>query len=262
MTYVAGEERRLKTYGMRSLFRRSVLVADFGKRVEKGGCGVLAEETPSASSLVLSSTDPASGRVSSVTLGVAVGAVNGGADDTAGDDPRPTIPMRNLAQTRQVELAADGKALEFTLEFAAEDGTPEDPADSVTAHGVEIPVEWLETYFPADSDWTVVVEQPAANPERAVWECFVAGLDPTDPAADFEIGIQAAPSGDGVLVSVPVPPARVATLDRTDDLPGIPGSWTPAGAFTNDSLSAVTNDFPDTPPAPARFYRVVLRVKE
>ena len=47
---------------------------------------------------------------------------------------------------------------------------------------VPVPYVWLESYFLAGSgDYEAAAFATAANGENTVWECYVAGLDPTNP---------------------------------------------------------------------------------
>ena len=51
-----------------------------------------------------------------------------------------------------------------------------------TTTPVSVPYAWLESYSLAESgDYEAAAFATAANGENAVWECYVAGLDPTNP---------------------------------------------------------------------------------
>ena len=69
---------------------------------------------------------------------------------------------------------------------------PENAAASsdVTAeNGTVVSGDWLEQYYPGQSDsFATVVNAIAAN-GRKVWECYIADLDPTDPDDDLVAGI-------------------------------------------------------------------------
>ncbi|MBR3582999.1 MAG: leucine-rich repeat protein, partial [Kiritimatiellae bacterium] len=50
-----------------------------------------------------------------------------------------------------------------------------------------VPVVWLDEYDLArDGDYEKAAAGAAAN-QRPAWECYVAGLDPTNPASDFKV---------------------------------------------------------------------------
>ena len=57
-------------------------------------------------------------------------------------------------------------------------------------NNVNVPVEWINSYADivaaAGGDKTAALQRTAAN-GRKVWECYVLGLDPTDPLDDFRI---------------------------------------------------------------------------
>jgi len=51
---------------------------------------------------------------------------------------------------------------------------------------VPVPCEWMDAHVPnASKDYRSAVNATAANGRNAVWECYVAGLDPEDAAAAF-----------------------------------------------------------------------------
>ncbi len=67
--------------------------------------------------------------------------------------------------------------------------TPSRPA-SVVVEGVDIPVSWLDenaadVIVAAGGDAARAAEAQAANGENAVWECYVAGIDPTSTTNHF-----------------------------------------------------------------------------
>ena len=55
---------------------------------------------------------------------------------------------------------------------------------------VVVPVEWIDSYVDivaaAGGDKAAALQRTAAN-GRKVWECFMLGVDPTDPSDDFRI---------------------------------------------------------------------------
>ena len=117
--------------------------------------------------------------------------------------------------------------------------------DATTGTEVPVPFDWLDDYGLAqDGDYEAAAAGTAAN-GRPVWECYVAGLDPTDPDDDFRVFIEirdGAPVitfdpdlNDGGLLS-----ERVYEVQGTTDL-GAP--WGPTNALS-------------------RFFRVTVRMKE
>ena len=72
--------------------------------------------------------------------------------------------------------------------------TPSKP-ESVIAEGVEVPVPWIdETAFPfvetAGGDYETAAKAMSANGVNKVWECYVAGLSPTNATERFEARIK------------------------------------------------------------------------
>ena len=72
--------------------------------------------------------------------------------------------------------------------------TPSRPA-SVVVEGVDIPVSWLDEnaadfVVAAGGDAARAAEAQAANGVNKVWECYVAGISPTNAAARFEARIE------------------------------------------------------------------------
>lgn len=67
----------------------------------------------------------------------------------------------------------------------------ENPPQSYETHDTPVPVpyEWLDKYGLGGSAATyeTAANATAANGVNAVWECFVAGLDPTDAGAFFQV---------------------------------------------------------------------------
>ena len=80
-------------------------------------------------------------------------------------------------------------------------------AASVVVEGVEIPIAWLDEaaasiVAASGGDYAAAAEAPAANGVNEVWECYVAGLDPTNAASRL-----------------------LATIDMVDGEPAV--RWTP-----------------------------------
>ena len=99
----------------------------------------------------------------------------------------------------------------------------------VAVEGVEIPFAWIETNAPAalaaaDDDYETAAKAMAANGANKVWECYVAGLDPTNATSRF-----------------------FAEIDATVDPPRV--TWTPDLKEGVDQAWGPTNEA-------SRFFRV------
>ena len=113
-------------------------------------------------------------------------------------------------------------------------------AASVFVEGVEIPVSWIDENAPsavasAGGDYEAAAKALAANGANKVWECYVAGLSPTNAAARFEarVGFE---NGEPVVTWNPdLGAARDYVVEGKTNL--VDRSWGP----TNEST---------------RFYRV------
>ena len=78
---------------------------------------------------------------------------------------------------------------------------------------VPVPYAWLLANCPDVVDeydvYEAVAKQPAANVRLTVADCYVAGLDPNDPAAEFKAVIEMV---DGAPVVTPSPDLKGARL--------------------------------------------------
>lgn len=61
--------------------------------------------------------------------------------------------------------------------------------------------DWFGKHFPEgkSGDAAAMLEQPAANPKYTIAEAFVAGLDPTDPEAEFRTEVSFNEKGEPVV---------------------------------------------------------------
>ena len=89
--------------------------------------------------------------------------------------------------------------------WVADFGWTSDLTETQTT-AVPVPYAWLLANCPDAVDeydvYEAVAKQPAANGRLTVEECYVAGLDPNDPAAEFKAVIEMV---DGVPVVTPSP---------------------------------------------------------
>ena len=90
------------------------------------GDEALSETTTGTSSITLTTSNAAAARLASVTINVVTGALHIATDDYS-DTNLPTINMRNLPQTRQVEVHTTGNRLDFTITLDASPIESEDP---------------------------------------------------------------------------------------------------------------------------------------
>ena len=113
-------------------------------------------------------------------------------------------------------------------------------AASVVVEGVEIPVAWLDENAPAavaaaGGDYEAAARATAANGADKVWQCYVAGLDPTNAEERFEarIGFE---NGEPVVTWAPdlneggTKSERVYTVEGKTNL--IDRSWGPTNEST------------------------------
>ena len=139
---------------------------------------------------------------------------------------------------------------------------------------VPVPYAWLDAYYPGEhsaEEYEGLASQLAANGVLTVWQAFVAGLDPTDAGALFEV-TDIGDSG-GVLITVPTAPGRVYAIEFLDgDLTQTPQVWRPFvknGVWTN-MYGATSHGFLDdgtantsgTPVTSQRSYRIWVSLPE
>lgn len=99
------------------------------------------------------------------------------------------------------DLEKDGEDCIWVADF----GWTSDLTETQTT-AVPVPYAWLLANCPDAVDeydvYEAVAKQPAANGRLTVADCYVAGLDPNDPAAEFKAVIEMV---DGVPVVTPSP---------------------------------------------------------
>ncbi|MGD9781939.1 MAG: alpha-amylase family glycosyl hydrolase, partial [Kiritimatiellia bacterium] len=124
--------------------------------------------------MTLSNLDPAR----TVSALVAYGGTHNATCNTNAADGTDldTLRMRNQAQTHQVELSGSG-TFSFALGFEA--GAGESYNDGV-------PYSWLSGYG-YDPETVNVTTTMASNGVNNLKQAYVANLDPTDPAARFDV---------------------------------------------------------------------------
>ena len=122
------------------------------------------------------------------------------------------------------------------------DGVEWTPTDATTfvVEGVSIPISWLDeaaaTFVAANGgDYAAAARATAANGRDKVWECYVAGLDPTNAASRF-------------LATIGFDENGVPDIGWTPDLGG-------ARDYAVDGKPSLTNDW-SIPDADSRFFRV------
>ena len=113
-------------------------------------------------------------------------------------------------------------------------------SDSVLVEDVAIPKDWIranaaDILAAADGDFAAAARATAANGRDKVWECYVAGLDPTNAASRF-------------LATIGFDENGVPDIGWTPDLGG-------ARDYAVDGKHSLTNDW-SIPDADSRFFRV------
>lgn len=135
---------------------------------------------------------------------------------------------------------------EYTLEHVS-DGVVltavflvDNPATATRTTPVPVPYSWLDGWgLAGGGDYEAAAWEPAANGANAVWECYVAGLDPTNGTSRL-----------------------LAIISMTDGAPCV--TWAPdlneggtkhERVYTVEGKAALTNDW-DAVDADSRFFRV------
>ena len=113
-------------------------------------------------------------------------------------------------------------------------------SDSVLVENVAIPKDWIRAnaagfLAAAGGDYAAAARATAANGRDKVWECYVAGLDPTNAASRF-------------LATIGFDENGVPDIGWTPDLGG-------ARDYAVDGKHSLTNDW-SIPDADSRFFRV------
>lgn len=82
-----------------------------------------------------------------------------------------------------------------------------EPTVVPSAGGVDVPVDWMEDKYPGMTYEQMLekVDEPAANGENTVWQCYIADLDPTDPQARLAITLADEAQSDGNEIKITFP---------------------------------------------------------
>ena len=121
-----------------------------------------------------------------------------------------------------------------------------------------VPYVWLLDYFPETPDeydfYEAAAFATAENGVNEVWECYVAGLDPTNSVARFEATITMDANGKPEIShNPPLPAAEAAKREYRilgAEMLDAPEPWTDV------------TDIPDLDRAGYRFFKVKVRMKE
>ena len=143
------------------------------------------------------------------------------------------------------------------------------PGTETTNSPVPVPYDWLDAFYPGEhsaAEYETLAAQGASNGVLAVWQAYVAGLDPTDSAAGFQM--DSVQSSAGVRITVGTVSNRAYRIEFLDgELSVNPqiwsafqanGAWTNLAPFTNqhaffDDGTATNSGWPVTT---QRNYRI------
>ena len=166
---------------------------------------------------------------------------------------RPSAPGRYTARFWVAEsknYAGVGLAAPYDVDFEIFRGPDDPPAgDATTTTPVPVPYAWLDAYVGrfGGGDYEAAAHAPGAN-GVALWESYVAGLDPADAASRFTASI--ALGADGTPVVTWSPDLRAAEPPRAYTVYGKPtlgaAAWTPV---TDANRAAM------------RFFKVAVEVR-
>ena len=166
---------------------------------------------------------------------------------------RPSVPGRYTARFWVAETknyAGVGLAAPYDVDFEIFRGPDDPPAgDATTTTPVPVPYAWLDAYVGrfGGGDYEAAAHAPGAN-GVALWESYVAGLDPADAASRFTASI--ALGADGTPVVTWSPDLRAAEPPRAYTVYGKPtlgaAAWTPV---TDANRAAM------------RFFKVAVEVR-
>ena len=166
---------------------------------------------------------------------------------------RPSAPGRYTARFWVAETknyAGVGLAAPYDVDFEIFRGPDDPPAGDATATTpVPVPYAWLDAYVGrfGGGDYEAAARAPGAN-GVALWESYVAGLDPADAASRFTASI--ALGADGTPVVTWSPDLRAAEPPRAYTVYGKPtlgaAAWTPV---TDANRAAM------------RFFKVAVEVR-
>ena len=143
------------------------------------------------------------------------------------------------------------------------------PGTATSNSPAAVPYAWLDGYYPGGhtpAEYETLAMQTAANGKLKVWECYVAGLSPTDANAAFVV--ESIRSASGAEVAVAAVSNRAYRIEFADGaLSNLPVTWNAFqanGAWTNLSPFTNRHAFMDTgaatnsgwPVATQRNYRI------
>ena len=144
-----------------------------------------------------------------------------------------------------------------------------------TNSGVEVPLTWLDQYYPSTSDYESAATSDTDEDGSAAWEEYVAGTIPTNGESVFRVTGLGAGAGPGVRqITIPTVPQRHYTIFYRDDLIAASGWYgfgntnLGVGTWLETNLAPTTYTFVDdetpntttNPPATGhRFYRFNVR---
>ena len=133
--------------------------------------------------------------------------------------------------------------------------------EAVTVDDVDVPTDWLATQAAAilaehDGDYEAAALSTAANGVNKVWECYVAGISPTDETARFEARIEIDKDGRPCVSWTPkLSPEeeekRVYVIYGTSDLKST--NWTPVDDGNMDAMRFFKVKVEMRPPMPATY---------
>ncbi|MGA0368572.1 MAG: alpha-amylase family glycosyl hydrolase [Kiritimatiellia bacterium] len=172
-------------------------------------------------------------------------------DDQPGVLEFDTLNMRNQAFTRQMEVENQTGQAQFTIMLSLETGSTDRDADG-------LPAWWEFAYFGSDTGADPL--SAAANGRNNNREAFIAGFDPTNPAAGFGVLPSSLADPVGPAFDLETVAGRVYTIWYNDASLTAP-DWKVAESVTGTgNLLQWEDDGSVTTPHPGtvdnRFYRV------
>lgn len=185
----------------------------------------------------------------------------GATDDEPGSGVNfSTLPMRNQAQTQQLELQGTS-GMTFTLGFQT------GPTLNNDTDGDGLPDWWEQQYGvnPNDPNGSNGANGVLSADGLTNYQKYVFGLDPRLASGPPPTTATRA-SATTVSVAFPTQPDRVYRVEWTASLAG--GVWTPVGAdyYGNGTTQSYTDDGSGTGSVPGvgveRFYRVRVRLPD
>ena len=127
------------------------------------------------------------------------------------------------------------------------------------------PTLWMQTFYPtAPSNTYPALAASIASNGMTLWQCCLAGLNPTNPTSALKVGI--ALSNGNVVVTYPTKSIAgglgYTATSRTYGLQSVSnllnGTWQPVAGATNISGNNTTAAYTNASPNGCIFYRVKL----